>query len=185
LRRVFAVAFLPRLFDSTRRSWAATIVDNVVISIARRGMKRRFPDEGRARYHPPMALHIIKLVVGCDTIDDLLAWHKTGEPWIMNTRMTPKRVDEVLDGGSLYRVFKGQILCRQKILAIDTIGAGPASRCEVTVDPPIIRVVPTPRRAFQGWRYLTAADAPEDLGEGETADMPQDLARQLRELGAW
>jgi hypothetical protein len=150
-----------------------------------RTAKRRFPDEGAPRYHPVMALHIIKLVVGCDTIDDLLAWHKTGEPWIMNTRMTPKRVDEVLDGGSLYRVFKGQILCRQKILAIDTIGAGPASRCEVTVDSPIIRVVPTPRRAFQGWRYLTAADAPDDLGQSETGDMPQDLARQLRELGAW
>ncbi len=132
-----------------------------------------------------MPLHIIKLVVGCDTIDDLVAWHRTGEPWIMHTRMTPKRIDEVLDGGSLYRVFKGQILCRQKILAIDTVGEGAAKRCEVTVDPPIIRVVPQPRRAFQGWRYLPAEDAPADLTESEAVDMPLDLARQLRELGAW
>lgn len=132
-----------------------------------------------------MPLHIIKLVVGCDSIDDLVAWHRTGEPWIMHTRMTPKRIDEVLDGGSLYRVFKGQVLCRQKILAIDTVGEGATKRCEVTVDPPIIRVVPQPRRAFQGWRYLPAEDAPADLSESEAAEMPLDLARQLRELGAW
>jgi hypothetical protein len=132
-----------------------------------------------------MPLHLIKLVVGCDTIDDLMAWHAGGEPWIMHTRMTPKRIEEVLDGGSLYRVFKGQVLCRQKILAIDTVGEGATKRCEVAVDPPIIRVVPQPRRAFQGWRYLMAADAPADLTASEAAEMPQDLARQLRELGAW
>ena len=140
----------------------------------------------RARYLARMALHIIKLVVGCDTIEDLLEWHKDkSQPWVMHTRMTPKRIDEVLDGGSLYRVFKGQVLCRQKILAIDTIGSGPASRCEVTVDPPIIRVAPQPRRAFQGWRYLKPEDAPPDLTEAESADLPPDLARHLRELGAW
>jgi hypothetical protein len=132
-----------------------------------------------------MALHIIKLVVGCDTIEDLLAWHRGEAPWVMHTRMTPKRIDEVLDGGSLYRVFKGQILCRQKILAIGTVGEGAAKRCEMTVDPSIIHVVPQPRRPFQGWRYLPPEDAPADLTEAEATEMPLELARQLRELGAW
>jgi hypothetical protein len=133
-----------------------------------------------------MPLHIIKLVVGCDNIDELVAWHAEADrPWIMHTRMTPKRVDEVLAGGSLYRVMKGQIVCRQTILAIDTVGEGRESRCEVTVDPNLVRVVPTPRRPFQGWRYLVNEDVPADLTEGEAADMPLDLARQLRELGAW
>lgn len=133
-----------------------------------------------------MPLHIIKLVVGCDTIEDLVAWHAdVDRPWIMHTRMTPKRVDEVLAGGSLYRVIKGQIVCRQTILKIDTVGEGRESRCEVTVDPNLVRVVPTPRRPFQGWRYLVHEDVPADLSEGEAADMPLDLARQLRELGAW
>ena len=133
-----------------------------------------------------MPLHIIKLVVGCDNIEELVAWHAEADrPWVMHTRMTPKRVDEVLAGGSLYRVMKGQIVCRQTILAIDTVGEGQASRCEVTVDPNLVRVVPTPRRPFQGWRYLRAEDAPADLTEGEAADMPLELARQLRELGAW
>jgi hypothetical protein len=132
-----------------------------------------------------MALHMIKLVVGCDNIDELVAWHEEGRPWVMHTRMTPKRIDEILDGGSLYRVFKGQVLCRQTILAIDTVGEGQNARCEVTVDPTIVRVAPQPRRAFQGWRYLKPEDAPPDLTEGEAADMPPELARQLRELGAW
>lgn len=133
-----------------------------------------------------MPLHMIKLVVGCDTIEDLLDWHAgQGRPWIMHTRQTPKRAPELLEGGSLYRVFKGMILCRQRILAVDTVGEGVTARCEVTVDPKIVRVAPTPRRAFQGWRYLDGKDAPPDLDGGEDGEIPPELARQLREAGAW
>ena len=133
-----------------------------------------------------MPLHMIKLVVGCDTIEDLLDWHAgQGRPWIMHTRQTPKRAPELLEGGSLYRVFKGMILCRQRILAVDTVGEGVAARCEVTVDPKIVRVAPTPRRAFQGWRYLDGKDAPPDLDGGGDGEIPPELARQLREAGAW
>ena len=136
-----------------------------------------------------MALHMIKLCVGCDTVEELLAWRAAdagaGRPWIMRTRQTPKRAAEMLDGGSLFRVFKGVILCRQSILAIRTVGEGPNARCEVTLDAEIVRVAPTPRRAFQGWRYLDPKDAPEDLAHDLASDIPPELARQLRELGAW
>lgn len=135
-----------------------------------------------------MALHMIKLVVGCDTVEELLEFRRTyqvGQPWTLRTRMTPKRAAEMVDGGSVYRVFKGQVLCRQRILAIDTVGEGSAARCEVTLDEEVVRVVPTPRRAFQGWRYLEAKDAPADLGEEIIGDIPPELARQLREMGAW
>lgn len=129
---------------------------------------------------------MIKLVVGCDTIEDLLAWHADSiRPWVVHTRQTPKRAPELTAGGSLYRVFKGVILCRQPILAIDTVGEGPNARCEVSVDPNFVRVAPTPRRAFQGWRYLEAKDAPPDLASGVDGDIPPELARQLREVGAW
>jgi hypothetical protein len=135
-----------------------------------------------------MALHMIKLVVGCDTVEELLDWrhtHQAGEPWILRTRQTPKRAAEMVDGGSVYRVFKGQILCRQRILAVDTVGDGPNARCQVTLAEEVVRVVPTPRRAFQGWRYLEPKDAPHDLLAEVFGDVPPELARQLREVGAW
>ncbi len=132
-----------------------------------------------------MPLHMIKLCVGCDTVEELVAWHAGGRPWIMHTRQTPKRAVEILGGGSLYRVFKGVILCRQRILDIATVVEGANARCEVTLDPQIVRVAPAPRRAFQGWRYLDARDAPDDLAAELAAEVPAELARQLRELGAW
>ena len=136
-----------------------------------------------------MALHMIKLVVGAATIEDLLDWRRrhsnAGEPWILRTRMTPKRGAEMVDGGSIYRVFKGVILCRQRILAVNTVGEGVTARCEITLDDQVVRVAPTPRRAFQGWRYLEPKDAPPDLDVEAFGDVPEDLARQLREAGAW
>jgi hypothetical protein len=137
-----------------------------------------------------LALHLIKLCVGCDTIDELLAWRKQalapGDPWILRTRQTPKRAAELTDGGSLYRVYKGFILSRQRVIAIDTMGEGATRRCEITLDPDVIPIAPTPRRAFQGWRYLEQKDAPPDLGlDVAQGVLPVDLARRLREIGAW
>ncbi len=133
-----------------------------------------------------MTVHMIRLCVGCDTIDDLLAWHADrAGPWTLHTRMTPKRADDMLDGGSLYRIFKGVILCRQQILDIRRVGEGAAARCEMALSPEIIKVEPTPRRPFQGWRYLDPKDAPADLAQGGEAGIPDDLARQLRDAGVW
>jgi hypothetical protein len=131
-----------------------------------------------------VALHLIKLCVGCDTVEDLLAWRAQssppGAPWILRTRQTPKRAPELVIGGSLYRVYKGFILSRQRILAVDTVGEGASRRCDV------VQTAPTPRRAFQGWRYLETKDAPPDIGASDlAAGVPTDLARRLRELGAW
>lgn len=132
---------------------------------------------------------MIKLCVGCDTVEELLDWRRSHDDpdghWIMRTRQTPKRAAEMVDGGSLYRVFRGVILCRQRILAVATVGEGVTARCEVTLQPEIVRVAPTPRRAFQGWRYLEPKDAPEDLTIEAFGEIPTELARQLREAGAW
>jgi len=137
-----------------------------------------------------LSLHLIKLCVGCDTVEELLAWRSSssrpGEPWILRTRQTPRRSSELIDGGSLYRVYKGFIRSRQRILAVATVGEAPAARCEVALDEHVVLTVPTPRRAFQGWRYLPLQDAPRDLdcaSDGNSA--PPELARRLRELGAW
>ena len=130
-----------------------------------------------------MPLHLIKLAVGASDIGDMLAWAGRRGP-VVHMRMTPKRGEEVLDGGSLYWVVKGTILVRMPITAIETIGSAGNSRCIIRLGPPVL-TAPQPRRAFQGWRYLKPADAPPDLNEAGGEDMPVDLAKQLRELGAW
>ncbi len=137
-----------------------------------------------------MSLHLIKLCVGCETVDELLAWRgemrQPGRPWTLRTRQTPRRADELVNGGSLYRVFKGFILSRQRILAVDGVGDAPARRCEITLPEEVLLVAPTPRRPFQGWRYLAADDAPPDLGAAaDSLALPPELARSLREIGAW
>jgi hypothetical protein len=137
-----------------------------------------------------MTLNLVKLCVGCDSPDDLLAWRKLrraeGRAAIVHTRQTPKRAPEILDGGSLYWVFKGVILARQAVLAIDTLEEGGARRCEIRLEDKLIRTAPQPRRAFQGWRYFDAKEVPADLPSGEGGEaMPQALARELRDLGAW
>ena len=105
---------------------------------------------------------------------------------VHTTRMVPKRVDELCDGGSLYWVIKGQVSCRQPILAIrpftDSQGIG---RCHIVLEPIVTTVMPRPHRAFQGWRYLQDHEKPKDLGGGLAGmqAMPEDLRRDLANLG--
>ncbi len=133
-------------------------------------------------------LHLIKLCVGCDSVDALLdrrAMEPT-RPWTLRTRQTPRRASELQAGGSLYRVFKGVILSRQRILRVGAVGEGPAKRCEIVLDETVILTVPTPRRAFQGWRYLLAQEAPADLDAlSDGAGIPPELSRKLLEAGVW
>jgi hypothetical protein len=144
-----------------------------------------------------MTLHLIKLCVGCDSIEDLASWQaerlkarrQAGEkkPRLFHrTFQTPKRRDELLDGGSLYWVIRGQVMCRERILDIrafvDKDGIG---RCRVVLDGKIRLVAPRPYRAFQGWRYLADNDAPGDLERTArgAATMPEQMRRELSALG--
>jgi len=143
-----------------------------------------------------MALHLIKLCVGCDSIEDLQEWirerlkqqKRRGQKpeHVHTTRMMPKRGDELTAGGSLYWVIRGEVLCRERILALrpvvdkDVIG-----RCQIVLDGKVRPTEPRPCRAFQGWRYLSAADAPRDLDRSAPGarHMPEALRRELRGLG--
>jgi hypothetical protein len=139
-------------------------------------------------------LHLLKLCVGCDSIGDLEAWiaietkprrGKAGQH-VHITRMVPKRMDELLEGGSLYWVIRGMIACRQRLLAIQPfIDRDGVRRCGLALGPEVVPVEPRPMRAFQGWRYLAAADAPPDLAASAKGlhDLPEALRRELRELG--
>ncbi len=147
-------------------------------------------------FNETMALHLIKLCVGADSIQDLRDWVAERslnaiaaglEPHsVHTTRMVPKRVEELLEDGSLYWVIKGQVAARQKLLGIETFTGGDGiQRCHLVLGPEVIETVPQPKRPFQGWRYLKAEEAPRDLGglgEGVAA-LPEDLRRELAELG--
>lgn len=135
-----------------------------------------------------MTLHLIKLCVGAESVEDLQEWvdrrmRLHGEQ-VHTTRMMPKRADEIVDGGSLYWVIKGSVLCRQRLLGVRPFtDAEGISRCDLILEPVIVRVQPRRKGPFQGWRYLEAKDAPPDLDSGQTKGMPPELARELAELG--
>jgi len=140
----------------------------------------------------PGTTHILKLCVGAERVEDLLDWQLTrraqgpdGLPRHV-TRMWPKRADEVVNGGSLYWVFKGLILCRQPILRFDPVDRGDGiNRCGIVLDPSVIRVAATPKRPFQGWRYLAPEDAPPDLrgNRAQQDPLPPQLESALAEIG--
>lgn len=132
-----------------------------------------------------MPLHMIKLCVGVSDVEWLETRAASGQPLVVHTRMTPKRAAEIEDGGSLYWVIKGSIACRQPIVDITTLGEGKESRCEITLEPRVIRTAPMARRPFQGWRYFEPKDTPADIDTLEAGEAPDELVRQLRELGAW
>lgn len=140
-----------------------------------------------------MTLHLLKLCVGAETVTDLTDWQENpaarGPDGRVRhvTRMWPKREGELLEGGSLYWVFKGLILARQPILALQEVDRGDGiRRCGIVLDAAVIRTRPQPRRPFQGWRYLKPAEAPADLPEGrdqQEAPLPPQLQAALADLG--
>jgi hypothetical protein len=143
-----------------------------------------------------MSLHLLKLCVGAESIRDLEDWiterlvslRAKGEAaeQIHTTRMMPRRAAELLDGGSLYWVIKGQIMARQRLTGIRAVTEEEgAKRCQLVLEPSVIPVMPRPCRAFQGWRYLEPKDGPPDLSShaGGLADMPEALRRELHDLG--
>ena len=147
------------------------------------------------RYFNTMTLHLIKLCVGAESIADLeryreerIAAHKRlgiAVESLHTTRMMPTRAKELLDGGSLYWIIKGQVAARQRLTAIRQFTGGDGiKRCDLVMDTKIVHVRPRPFRPFQGWRYLAEKDAPPDMGAiADTGDMPEALRRELAGLG--
>lgn len=144
-----------------------------------------------------MPLHLLKLCVGIDTIDELEAWiverrrrfARAGQAYAHAhiTRMVPKRAADLLDGGSLYWVIRGQLACRQELRGVEAFtDEGGIGRCRLVLHTDVVPVSPRPYRPFQGWRYLEPDDAPADLGSGEAASigrLPEAMRRELVELG--
>jgi hypothetical protein len=145
-----------------------------------------------------MPLHIVKLCVGATSIDDLAQWQKgrlaaqraagVKKPRLFHTTFqSPKRQAEILDGGSLYWVIKGLVSVRQRLIGFDEgFKENGKPACLLLLDKQLVPVRPTPRRPFQGWRYLDDEDAPPDLKGGNRdtlAEMPPALRKELAGLG--
>ena len=149
-----------------------------------------------------MTVHLVKLCVGIGSIAELVRYreelaHKRrsarklleDQHW---TRSFPRRAEEVLDGGSLYWVIRGRVCVRHRILRLDAVTDEQGRAfCAIIYDPAVIVTDFRPRRAFQGWRYLEAEDAPRDLPDQRAAlahaiaeeALPDNLREELRVLG--
>ena len=133
-------------------------------------------------------MHLKKLSVGSASVDGLRALQaqrlaNVGR-LIHITRNRPRRVEELLNGGSIYWIIKGVMMARQAIVDfVEAERADGRPACGIVLSPEIVTVVPTRMRIFQGWRYLEVADAPIDIGTDNDENMPSEFFAELRELG--
>ena len=135
-----------------------------------------------------MPLHLTKVAYGAQSLEEMRSWFATrGSEARLTTRYLPKRHEEIVPkdgsgGGSLFWIFKHQLVMRSPILRFEVAEGG---RTNIVISPRLIEVMPQPKRAHQGWRYLEDADAPRDLGSGEEAGevLPGHIAADLARLG--
>jgi hypothetical protein len=131
-----------------------------------------------------MPLNITKVAVGCPDADALarrLSGRAVGGETYITTRYRPTRHAELI-GGSLYWIVKHQLIARSTILRFEEDDRG---HCLIRLADPIVAVRVRPKRAHQGWRYLSEGDAPADLGGGDVDDLaalPIGLVRELASL---
>lgn len=143
-----------------------------------------------------MSLHLLKLCVGAESVADLegsiaerlAEQRRAGRPAEQRhtTRMVPKRLAELLDGGSLFWVIRGQVAARQRLIDVRPFTDGDGiGRCHLVLEPAVVAVETRPCRPFQGWRYLDPASAPRDVGhlDPDLLALPDALRRELRDLG--
>ena len=131
-----------------------------------------------------MPLNISKVAVGCASLDALRARQRlrlSGGVVPIVTRFRPRRADELV-GGSIYWIVKHRIAARQTILGF--ADREEDRRVVIRLNPELVPVRALPRRAHQGWRYLAAADAPNDLAGDESglAELPPELTARLAAL---
>lgn len=143
-----------------------------------------------------MTVHLVKIAVGADSIEDIAEFQKQrraklkaerGKPILIHkTRNMPKRESEIIKAGSIYWIVKGFIRVRQRILGFEK-RADKEGRpyCEIRLDPKLVRTVPLAHKPIQGWRYMEMDAVPADLtGKAAKSDeMPPEMMMQLRELG--
>lgn len=141
-----------------------------------------------------MTLHILKPAAGIGTIEQLkhvISRYSYDDPDLghimhMSSRNTPRRADELLNGGSVFWIIKRAIVARAPLVAIREDERRDGRKgCQMCIRPEVILTVPQPKRSFQGWRYLKAEEAPADLTNGQdgVGNGSAELAKELQMLG--
>ena len=141
-----------------------------------------------------MIYHLKKLAVGIDSVENLKIRQKTifdaYNKIIHFTRNTPKKKDDLIAKGSMYWVIKRRVLVRQKIININLVIRSDGSKgCEIELDQELIKVIPTPMKPFQGWRYYNSEEVPSDLSlnvnNGNEEALTDELNAELIKLGLY
>jgi hypothetical protein len=144
---------------------------------------------------PKPTIHMIKLCVGVSTLEELEGYRNERAHWwgadygedvhVHRTRTRPKRWEEIEGIGSIYWVIAGVVRCRQPILRLaEAIDENGMACCDIIMAPDMVRTVPRPKSAFQGWRYIDPKDAPPDLARSGFAEGGDPrLAEELMRLG--
>ena len=134
-----------------------------------------------------MPLHLLKLAVGIDDVDQLRRIRtaraaERGGSWVY-TRNHPRRAAEVLAGGSIFWIIRGRIRVRQLVCGFHSERDDNWRRyCLIEVDDELVPTWPRAWRPFQGWRYLAPKDAPAD--RTDKGEPPSDhMLAELRALG--
>ena len=123
-----------------------------------------------------------RVAVGCPdypSLESRIAMRREGGEVRFTTRFKPKRADELI-GGKLHFIVKHMLVGRVEILRFDAREDG---RIDIVCAADLERIHPQPKRAHQGWRYLTDDDAPKGVSDGDgIGDLPPELYRELAEL---
>ncbi|OBX20706.1 hypothetical protein A9995_03165 [Erythrobacter sp. QSSC1-22B] len=127
-----------------------------------------------------MPLHLTKIAFGAKSYAGIEGWYADRPRVSVNTRYRPTRWEECI-GGSLFWIHEHNLVARSPIIGFTEQDNG---RWFIDLEPRLIAVLPKPKRAHQGWRYLKG-DPPRDLEEGEDIGdiMPGRLAGRLQKLG--
>lgn len=122
-----------------------------------------------------------KIAYGAKSHAEFTGWFENREEMRLTTRYLPKRHEEMA-GGSLYWIFNHALVGRSPIKGFEQ---NPEGRWWIHLEPVLIPVLPKPKRAHQGWRYLKDENAPRDLNEGEDIGdvLPGKMAGKLARLG--
>ena len=128
-------------------------------------------------------LHLTKVAFSCASLETLqrrIAARSSAGELRVATRFRPKRAEELI-GGSLHWIVKHRIVARNVILRFDDRSDG---RIDIVCAGELLPCTPAPKRAHQGWRYLTDDDAPGEEGDEDgMCALPPRMYAKLAGLG--